>query len=367
MRRPRQCGLCASQALTATVLWVAEVSRTMDAEAGGNAAVDRLQEVEDLPGPVTAGACADDEAGGDIKGSQQRGGAGTRGVVCASLGYARQHRQDSLQAVKRLQLALLLDPKHKRTVRRREIEPDEAADLVHEHRVTDRCVGSSCATVPSPWPPSGSTQWVASGGRGRMECPLNDLGHLVIRQAAWPARPRLVRQAVTACRHAAAAPFADRVPGNTQRRGDCLVRPGRRHNAGSYGAAPPANVPPEGTAPDAHEQTAHHPQTLQRSMPETVYNEISCSARGLGSAATRSYPEVAATLTDRPLDLSSSALAKTLRRSTKKSGGRERCRVTHTTYVRRLTRQSLPSASSASARNSSTPRPNSKPWRMRQP
>ncbi len=36
-------------------------------------------------------------------------------VVCASLGYARQHRQDRLGAVERLDLALLIDTKHTST------------------------------------------------------------------------------------------------------------------------------------------------------------------------------------------------------------------------------------------------------------
>ena len=58
----------------------------VDVEACGNAAVDLLQEVEELPGPVAPVAFADDEAGGDIEGGKQRGRAVTLVVVCASLG-----------------------------------------------------------------------------------------------------------------------------------------------------------------------------------------------------------------------------------------------------------------------------------------
>ena len=43
-------------------------------------------------------------------------------IVRAPLGDARQHRQDRLCTVERLDLALLVDAEHQRAVRRREIQ-----------------------------------------------------------------------------------------------------------------------------------------------------------------------------------------------------------------------------------------------------
>ena len=48
----------------------------------------------------------------------------------ATLGHARQHRQDRLCAVERLDLAFFIDTEHQRAVWRRQIEPDDVADLV---------------------------------------------------------------------------------------------------------------------------------------------------------------------------------------------------------------------------------------------
>ena len=56
-------------------------------------------------------------------------------IVRAPLRHARQHRQDRLCTVERLDLALLVDAEHQRTIRRREIEAYDVADLVHEVRI----------------------------------------------------------------------------------------------------------------------------------------------------------------------------------------------------------------------------------------
>ena len=56
-------------------------------------------------------------------------------VVCPPLRDARQHWQDRLCTVECLDLALLVDAEYERTVRRRQIEPDNVADLIHEVRV----------------------------------------------------------------------------------------------------------------------------------------------------------------------------------------------------------------------------------------
>ena len=107
----------------------------VDVQLVGNASVDLLQEVEKLPGPVAPVALADDAARGDIEGCEQRGRSVALVIVSAPLGHARQHRQDRLCTVERLDLALLVDAEHQRAVRRREIEAYDVADLVHEVRI----------------------------------------------------------------------------------------------------------------------------------------------------------------------------------------------------------------------------------------
>ena len=62
-------------------------------------------------------------------------------VVCAALRHARQHRQDRLCAIECLDLALFVDTEHQRAVRRRQIEPDDVADLVHEQRIARQLEG----------------------------------------------------------------------------------------------------------------------------------------------------------------------------------------------------------------------------------
>lgn len=68
----------------------------VDVEPGRNIAVDHLEEVEELPGPVAAITLADDRAGGDVEGGEQRGRAVALVIVGAPLRDAGQHRQTRL-------------------------------------------------------------------------------------------------------------------------------------------------------------------------------------------------------------------------------------------------------------------------------
>ena len=53
-------------------------------------------------------------------------------------------------------------------------------------------------------------QWVGVRRR-RAERPLDNLGHLIVRERSRPSRPRLIRQPLDALLQEAAAPLADRV------------------------------------------------------------------------------------------------------------------------------------------------------------
>ena len=60
--------------------------------------------------------------------------------------------------------------------------------------------------------------------RRRLQRPLDDLGHLVVRQGPRPSRPRLIRQPLDALLQEAAAPLADRVLVHADLGGHHLVR-----------------------------------------------------------------------------------------------------------------------------------------------
>ena len=143
-------------------------------------------------------------------------------VVCAPLGHARQ---DRLAAVQRLDLALFVDTEHQRAVRRREIEAYDVADLVHEQRIARQLEGLRAVRLHAegrPYPPDRRVRQsalpghradrpVGRVGRRRLQRPLDDLGHLFVRERPRPSRPRLIRQPLDALLQEAAAPLADRV------------------------------------------------------------------------------------------------------------------------------------------------------------
>jgi hypothetical protein len=56
-------------------------------------------------------------------------------VVGAALGQARQHRQDRLGAVQRLDLGLLVHAQHHRPLGRVVIQPDDIDDLLDKQRI----------------------------------------------------------------------------------------------------------------------------------------------------------------------------------------------------------------------------------------
>ena len=89
----------------------------MDVEVLGDAGINLLEEVEELPGSMPPVALADDEAGGDVEGSEQGGRPVPDIGMGAPLGHARQHRQYRLFTVEGLNLTLFVHTEHQRPVR----------------------------------------------------------------------------------------------------------------------------------------------------------------------------------------------------------------------------------------------------------
>ena len=90
---------------------------------------------------MTFVAFADDETRGDVERGEQRSGAVANVIVGAPLGHTRHHREHRLLAVERLDLAFLIHAQDERTVWRRQVEPNDVADLVDELRVGGQLEG----------------------------------------------------------------------------------------------------------------------------------------------------------------------------------------------------------------------------------
>ena len=118
-----------------------------------------------------------------------------------------------------------VDTEHQRAVRRRQIEAYDVADLVHEERVAGELEGLRAVRLHAegrPYPPDRRVRQpalpghrterpVGRVGRRRLQRPLDDRGHLLVRERSRPSRTRLIRQPLDALLQEAAAPLADRV------------------------------------------------------------------------------------------------------------------------------------------------------------
>ena len=126
------------------------VHHEMHVEIARHLGVDRTQELEELSGAMALVTTADDLAGRHVERGEQRARTVPLVVVAASLGLAGTQGQQRLRPVERLDLfplradhqrrpwepgKLLVHAQHQRAVGRRQIEPDDVANLVHEERV----------------------------------------------------------------------------------------------------------------------------------------------------------------------------------------------------------------------------------------
>ena len=144
-------------------------------------------------------------------------------VMGAPLGHARQHRFDRLGAVERLDLALLVDTEHQRALRRRQIEPNDIADLLHEERVRRQLERLGAVRLQAERTPDAPDRGmrqpgrlchraqrpVGRVGRGGGQRPLDHLGDPLVREGPWPSRPGFVRQPLEAVLDETPAPLGE--------------------------------------------------------------------------------------------------------------------------------------------------------------
>ena len=111
------------------------VEHDVDVARLQNRAVDPAQESQELLRPVAWHAFPDDEARLHVQRGEERGGAVALVVVGHRGSAPFLERQPGLGPVERLDLGLLIDAEHDRTVRWIEVEADDLGDLLLEHRV----------------------------------------------------------------------------------------------------------------------------------------------------------------------------------------------------------------------------------------
>jgi len=111
------------------------VDDQVQVELGRRFGVDLLQETDEFLMAMARHAIADHGAVEHAQGGEQGGGAVARVVVALAGGNARPERQDRLDAVERLDLALLVHTQDKRLVRGIEIQSHHIGHLFDESLV----------------------------------------------------------------------------------------------------------------------------------------------------------------------------------------------------------------------------------------
>ena len=178
----------------------------------------------------------------------------------------------SISASAWIWLPFFVDTEHQRAVRRRQIEAYDVADLVHEVRIAGQLERLRAVRLQAEGAPDAPDRRVRKaaflghraqrpmGGvrRRRAERPLDNLGHLIVRERSRPSRPRLIRQPLDALLQEAAAPLADRVLVHAESRLPPPCSSGRLRSAGSCGSDRRSSARPGGVEPDAQDTTVLH-------------------------------------------------------------------------------------------------------------
>ena len=122
------------------------VEHQVQLELVGHLVVDAVEEVAELDGTMPAMQLADDLAGGDVEGGEQRGGAVPSVVVGLALGLARPHGQQRLAAVEGLDLRLLVDAEHQGAVGGVEVETDTQMEGICAYNTKGTAIWNNTVT-----------------------------------------------------------------------------------------------------------------------------------------------------------------------------------------------------------------------------
>ena len=148
--------------------------------------LDPIKECAEFAGAVTREATPDDSAGGNVECGEQGGGSVAPIVMASPFCLARLHRQERLRAVKRLDLALLVDAQNQGALGWSEIKPDDVTQLLHKERIGRQL---ECLTPvrlqAEGLPDAMDGGWRVAGGCGHLaQRPMRRVGRLCLQRAA---------------------------------------------------------------------------------------------------------------------------------------------------------------------------------------
>ncbi len=209
--------------------------------SGRDLALQRVQEADEFLMPVTGHVAPEDLAGQHVQRGEERRGSVALVVVGHGPAAPLLQRQARLRAVKRLNLALLIDAQHHRMGGRADVKPDDIVQLLDEGRIARQLEHPPAVGAQAVRPPD------RVYCRGRQACRLSHRPQGPVRRFM---RRRGVRQ-------------PDHLGGLVGRR---LRRPGRaaflpQQTIHAFGAEP---VPP---TPDAFPGLARRADDGHRAEP----------------------------------------------------------------------------------------------------
>jgi hypothetical protein len=214
------------------------IEHHMHLEVLGHRRVDQVQEAPELLGAMPGSHVRDHLAGAEVEGGVEVGGAVADVVVGAALGHTRHQRQDRRRAVKGLDLGLLIDAQHHRSIRRVQIQAHDVAHLLDELRIGRQLERLGLVRFQAKGAPDTAHRRLAHPGRGRHRSrrPVRSVRRrllqrlddhpldLLIADRARFARTRLIVQPIQPLASESPAPLADRVFAAAQPRRDLDTR-----------------------------------------------------------------------------------------------------------------------------------------------
>jgi len=210
----------------------------MDVEVGRNIALDGVEEMQKLLGPVPTVHFSDHSSGLAFKRRKQRRRAVANVVVRATLDLPRTHWKQWLAAIQRLDLRLLIRRQDQRAIRRVEVQPDDISHFLDEQRIFRDLEGFAAMRFQRERTPHPTDRALAQSRPGRqgscapVRCIVRHrfqrqgdhaLDLLVVNRPRR-ARTWFIEQAVEALGDVPRSPFANGLPRQPQARRDMRVR-----------------------------------------------------------------------------------------------------------------------------------------------
>ena len=198
-------------------------------EVRGYGRIDPVEEAPELRGPVPTVAGADDLSRLHVEGGEERGRTMTTVVMGPALDLPRAHGQQRGRPVEGLDLGLLVDTQDQSPLGWVEVEPHDVTDLLDEQRVRRKFERLGPMRLQGKGPPDTADGALTQAGtrsygarapvgcirRRRLQGEGHDPLHIGVRDGAWAAGPRLVKQAVEAAFDEPGPPLPHRLLGQT--------------------------------------------------------------------------------------------------------------------------------------------------------